>query len=59
MTAAATLQAQLIAQGIFMVDAGTIANKIGGYRFTLNHAGEIERFHTLQQVKTWIKYNLA
>lgn len=42
-----------------MVDAGTIANKIGGYRFTLNHAGEIERFHTLQQVKTWIKYNLA
>lgn len=59
MTAAATVQTQLLAQGIFMVDAGTIANKVGGYRFTLTYAGEIERFYTLQQVKTWIKYNLA
>ena len=42
-----------------MVDAGTLANKVGNYRFTINYAGEIERFHTLQQVKNWIKYNLA
>lgn len=59
MTAAATIQAQLLAQGIFMVDAGTLANKVGNYRFTINHAGEIEQFHTLQQVKNWIKYNLG
>jgi len=42
-----------------MVDAGATATKLGGYRFTLKHAGEIERFYTLQQVKTWALYNLA
>ncbi len=59
MTAAAQLQLDLMAKGAFMVDAGTIANKLGNYRFTINYAGEIERFYTLQQVKTWAKYNLA
>jgi hypothetical protein len=55
---ASTLQLQLLAQGAFMVDAGTTATKLGTYRFTVSYAGEIERFYTLQQVKTWAKYNL-
>jgi len=58
MTAASALQIELISKGIFMSDAGTYATKLGNPRFTLKYAGEIERFYTLQQVKTWIKYNL-
>ena len=56
--AAATLQTQLLAQGVFMVDCGTTAAKLGAYRFTIKYAGEIERFYTLAQVKAWVKYNL-
>jgi hypothetical protein len=55
---ASTLQTQLLAQGVFMVDGGFTATKLGTYRFTINYAGEIERFYTLAQVKAWVKYNL-
>ena len=55
---ASDFQLHLMAKGVFMVDAGTTATKLGNYRFTLNHAGEREQFYTLQQVKTWAKYNL-
>ena len=58
MTAAAQLQLDLMAKGAFMADAGTTATKLGTYRFTVNYAGEIERFYTLKQVKTWALYNL-
>jgi hypothetical protein len=57
MTASA-LQIELLAKGAFMVDGGTTATKLGTYRFTVNYAGEMERFYTLQQVKTWALYNL-
>jgi hypothetical protein len=56
---ASTLQTQLLAQGVFMVDGGSTATKLGTYRFTINYAGEIKRFYTLAQVKAWVKYNLA
>lgn len=56
---ASTLQTQLLAQGVFMADGGSTATKLGTYRFTINYAGEIERFYTLAQVKAWVKYNLA
>lgn len=55
---ASDFQLHLMAKGVFMSDAGATAAKLGAYRFTLRHAGETERFHTLQQVKTWAKYNL-
>ena len=41
-----------------MVDGGSTATKLGTYRFTINYAGEIERFYTLAKVKAWVKYNL-
>lgn len=56
MTASA-LQLELINKGIFMSDAGTTATKLGNPRFRFTYAGEVFTFYTLQQVKTWIKYN--
>lgn len=52
------VQIALMNVGIFMVDMGKAGLAATGYRFHLRYAGEIERFVTLQQVKTWAKYNL-
>ena len=56
---ASAVQTELMAAGIFMVDMGKAGLAATGYRFQLQHAGETERFVTLQQVKTWALYNLA
>ena len=56
---ASDVQLALIAVGVFMVDMGNAGLAATGYRFQLRHAGEIERFVTLGQVKAWAKYNLA
>ncbi len=55
---ASDVQLALMAQGVFMVDMGKAGLAATGYRFQLKHAGEAERFVTLQQVKTWALYNL-
>tara|TARA_B100000085_G_C18079726_1_gene324506 strand:+ start:101 stop:295 length:195 start_codon:yes stop_codon:yes gene_type:complete len=55
---ASAVQAELISAGIFMVDMGATGKALTGYRFQFNHAGEVEQFVTLAQVKTWAKYNL-
>jgi hypothetical protein len=56
---ASDVQLALMAVGVFMVDMGNTGLAVSGYRFQLHCAGEIERFVTLQQVKTWAKYNLG
>lgn len=56
---ASDVQLALMAVGVFMVDMGKTGLAVSGYRFHLRHAGEIERFVTLQQVKAWAKYNLG
>lgn len=56
---ASDVQAALMAAGVFMVDMGNNGLAVTGYRFQLCYAGEINRFMTLQQVKTWAKYNLG
>ena len=53
------VQLALITAGVFMVDMGNTGLAVSGYRFQLQHAGEIERFVTLAQVKAWAKYNLS
>jgi hypothetical protein len=56
---ASDVQLALMAAGVFMVDMGNAGLAITGYRFQLCYAGEINHFVTLQQVKTWAKYNLG
>ena len=55
---ASDVQLALMAAGVFMVDMGKASLAINGFRFQLQHAGEVERFVTLAQVKAWAKYNL-
>jgi hypothetical protein len=55
---ASAVQLALMGVGVFMVDMGNTGLAVSGYRFQLRYAGEVERFVTLQQVKTWAKYNL-
>lgn len=56
---ASAVQSELMTAGVFMVDMGKAGLAVSGYRFQLQHAGEVEQFVTLAQVKTWAKYNLA
>ena len=55
---ASAVQTELMTAGIFMVDLGATGKALTGYRFQFNHAGEVEQFVTLAQVKAWAKYNL-
>lgn len=58
MTASA-LQLNLLSKGVFMVDAGTYATKLGNPRFTISRPGPYGtdrfQFGTLAQVKAWVK----
>lgn len=56
---ASDVQLALMAAGVFMVDMGNTGLAVSGYRFQLQHAGDLERFVTLAQVKAWAKYNLG
>lgn len=56
---ASDVQLALMASGVFMVDMGNTGLAASGYRFQLQHAGDLERFVTLDQVKAWAKYNLG